>query len=107
MTKITFALLVITEVKNKIDWDKREKMLKKLLSKYRRKSGYDVVVPSSGGKDSGMTAHILKYKYGMNPLTVTWSPHEFTSIGWHLEIVLMWEDLIIFYLRLMDAYIDY
>ena len=29
-----------------------------------------------------MTAHILKYKYGMNPLTVTWSPHEFTSIGW-------------------------
>ena len=70
------------EVKNKIDWDKREKMLKKLLSKYRRKSGYDVVVPSSGGKDSGMTAHILKYKYGMNPLTVTWSPHEFTSIGW-------------------------
>ena len=40
------------------------------------------MVPSSGGKDSGMTAHILKYKYGMNPLTVTWSPHEFTSIGW-------------------------
>ena len=57
-------------------------MLWSLLSKYRRKSGYDVIVPSSGGKDSGMTAHILKYKYGMNPLTVTWSPHEFTDIGW-------------------------
>ena len=39
-------------------------------------------MPSSGGKDSGMSAHILKYKYGMNPLTVTWSPHEFTDIGW-------------------------
>ena len=31
------------------------------------KEGTDVVVPSSGGKDSGMTAHLLKYKYGMNP----------------------------------------
>lgn len=70
------------EVKKKIDWDKRDKMLEKLLSKYRKKNGYDVVVPSSGGKDSGMSAHILKYKYGMNPLTVTWSPHDFTDIGW-------------------------
>jgi N-acetyl sugar amidotransferase len=70
------------EIKKKIDWDKRDKMLKKLLSKYRKKSGYDVIVPSSGGKDSGMAAHLLKYKYGMNPLTVTWSPHEFTEIGW-------------------------
>ena len=34
-------------------------MLKKLfLSKYRKSSGYDVIVPSSGGKDSGMAAHI-------------------------------------------------
>ncbi len=70
------------EIKKKIDWDKRDKMLEKLLSKYRKKNGYDVVVPSSGGKDSGMSAHILKYKYGMNPLTVTWSPHDFTDIGW-------------------------
>jgi N-acetyl sugar amidotransferase len=70
------------ELKSKIDWKKREVMLEKLLSKYRKKSGYDVVVPSSGGKDSGMTAHLLKYKYGMNPLTVTWSPHKFTDIGW-------------------------
>ena len=70
------------EIKKNIDWKKRDKMLWSLLSKYRRKSGYDVIVPSSGGKDSGMTAHILKYKYGMNPLTVTWSPHEFTDIGW-------------------------
>ena len=29
-----------------------------------------------------MTAHLLKYKYGMNPLTCTWAPHIYTSWGW-------------------------
>ncbi len=41
-----------------------------------------MVVPGSGGKDSAFTAHVLKYKYGMNPLTVTWAPHLYTDIGW-------------------------
>ena len=67
----------------KIDWVKREKDLCLLLDKYRKNDGgYDVVVPSSGGKDSAFTAHVLKYKYGMHPLTVTWSPHIYTEIGW-------------------------
>jgi len=70
------------EIKDKINWKDREKKLIKLLDKFRRKSGYDVVVPGSGGKDSGFTAHILKYKYGMNPLTVTWAPNLYTDIGW-------------------------
>ena len=61
---------------------KREEELLKVLEDYRGKSEYDCVVPGSGGKDSGYTAHILKYKYGMNPLTVTWSPHIYTDIGW-------------------------
>ena len=70
------------EIKQSIDWNKREKELTKLLDKHRsNKSAYDVVVPGSGGKDSAYTAHILKYKYGMNPLTVTWAPHMFTDIG--------------------------
>ena len=70
------------ETKKKIDWEKRENELKKLLDKYRKSNGYDCVVPGSGGKDSAYTAHILKYKYGMNPLTVTWAPHLYTDIGW-------------------------
>lgn len=65
-----------------IDWDAREKQLIALCDKYRRSSGYDVVVPGSGGKDSAFTSHTLKYKYGMNPLTVTWAPHMYTDIGW-------------------------
>lgn len=67
----------------KIDWDKREIKLRQLLDKYRRNDGgYDVIVPGSGGKDSAFTSHVLKYKYGMNPLTVTWAPHKYTEIGW-------------------------
>ena len=65
-----------------IDWNKREEQLIQLCDRYRRPSGYDVIVPGSGGKDSAYTAHILKYKYGMNPLTVTWAPHLYTDIGW-------------------------
>ena len=51
--------------------------LLKLLEKHRKSSGYDCVVPGSG-KDSAFTAHLLKYKYGMNPLTVAWAPHLYT-----------------------------
>jgi len=66
-----------------IDWEDREKELMELLDKYRSKDGsYDCLVPGSGGKDSAYAAHVLKYKYGMNPLTVTWAPHLYTDIGW-------------------------
>ena len=65
-----------------IDWEKRENELLALLDEHRRSDGYwDVIVPSSGGKDSGFVAHQLRYKYGMNPLTVTWSPLKYTDIG--------------------------
>lgn len=69
--------------RKKINWDEREKDLLKLLDKHRSKNGeYDCIVPGSGGKDSAYQAHVLKYKYGMNPLTVTWAPHIYTDIGW-------------------------
>jgi N-acetyl sugar amidotransferase len=71
------------EEKQKIDWADREKQLQALCDKYRRNDGrYDVIVPSSGGKDSFFVAHQLKHKYGMNPLTVTWAPHRYTDVGW-------------------------
>ncbi len=66
-----------------VDWKQREDELVKLLEKYRRQDGYyDVVVPGSGGKDSIKASHVLKYKYGMHPFTVTWAPHIYTEIGW-------------------------
>lgn len=66
-----------------IDWAERENRLLDLLAKHRSKDGrYDCVVPGSGGKDSAYTAHLLKYKYGMHPLTITWAPFVYTDIGW-------------------------
>ena len=66
-----------------IDWEKREDALKSLCDLHRNNNGdYDVIVPGSGGKDSAYASHVLKYKYGMNPLTVTWAPHKYTEIGW-------------------------
>ena len=71
------------EQKEKIDWKKREEELLQLLDKYRSKDGsYDCMVPGSGGKDSAMQSHILKYKYGMNPLTITWPPILYTDYGY-------------------------
>lgn len=68
---------------SQIDWEKREAELKVLCDKYRSRNGsYDCIVPGSGGKDSAFASHILKFKYGMNPLTVTWAPHKYTDIGW-------------------------
>ncbi len=74
----------LNDIKNKtIDWDQREKELINLLDKFRStNNSYDCLVPSSGGKDSSYAAHILKYKYGMNPLTVTWSPIIYTDYGY-------------------------
>ena len=69
--------------KDAIDWKKREEELIKLLDKHRSKDGsYDCIVPGSGGKDSAFQAHILKYKYGMNPLTITWPPILYTEYGY-------------------------
>ena len=71
------------EQKEKINWKERENQLIKLLDKYRSKDGsYDCIVPGSGGKDSAMQAHLLKYKYGMNPLTITWPPILYTDYGY-------------------------
>lgn len=70
------------EKEKNIDWEERERNLVSLLDSFKRSDGgYDVIVPGSGGKDSAFTAHVLKYKYGMNPLTVTWAPHLYTEIG--------------------------
>lgn len=70
------------EKKKTINWEERHKELQALCDKYRRNDGrYDVVVPGSGGKDSVQAAHMLKYKYNMNPILITWPPALYTDIG--------------------------
>lgn len=69
--------------KSNIDWNERRNELELLCDKFRKTDGtYDCIIPGSGGKDSAFTAHFLKYELGMNPLTVTWAPHQYTDIGW-------------------------
>jgi N-acetyl sugar amidotransferase len=72
------------EKKKTINWTVREEELLELCDKHRKHNGeYDCIVPGSGGKDSVLAAHILKYKFNMNPLTVTWPPNLYTDIGIH------------------------
>ncbi len=71
-----------SRVKKKINYKKREKELLKLLERHRSNNrNYDCIVPGSGGKDSCYATHVLKYEYGMNPLTITWPPILYTKYG--------------------------
>ena len=68
--------------RHEINWESREEELLKLCDQHRKSDGsHDVIVPCSGGKDGSFVAHQLKYKYGMNPLCVTWAPLRPTEIG--------------------------
>ncbi len=64
------------------DWNSLADEFRELCDKYRSSDGsYDVLVPSSGGKDSSYVAYRLRDEYDMHPLTVTWSPSLYTEIG--------------------------
>ena len=50
-------LIAYVPQNEEIDWDEREKELEELCNKHRKNDGsYDVIVPSSGGKDSAALA---------------------------------------------------
>ncbi len=71
-------------VKKNTDWKKREKELVEILDELRSSDGsYDCIVPWSGGKDSSYVAYVLKFKYKMNPLLVTFSPLIMNEVGEH------------------------
>ena len=82
-TGVCDACRVAEQKKTGIDWDARKAGLTDLCDRFRSSDGsYDCLVPGSGGKDSFFAAHVLKYEYGMHPLTVTWAPHIYTEWGW-------------------------
>jgi N-acetyl sugar amidotransferase len=74
----------VAEEKKKINWQDREGALWELCDRFRGDGTYyDCLVPGSGGKDSFYAAHMLKHKFKMSPLTVTWAPHIYTPWGWN------------------------
>ena len=77
-----------------INWDKREKILKGIFLKYKKKDNYDCLLPISGGKDSMFQSYKLKNTYNLNPLSVTHSQNWLSTIGrYNLENCLRQFDL--------------
>lgn len=70
----------VNEEKDRIKWQQRRKLLKKILQEYKAKtkSPYDCIIPVSGGKDSHFQTHLIKTEFGLNPLLVTFN-HEFNT----------------------------
>ena len=66
--------------KNDIDWVKREKQFLQIVEKNRKSSGYDVLIPVSGGKDSTYQT-IKALELGLKPLCVCFEPTIPTEIG--------------------------
>ena len=77
------ACVYAEKKRHEIDWGVREQELIELSKRLEKFPGkYNCLVPGSGGKDSFFQAHILKYKYGFRPLTITWAPNLYTEWGW-------------------------
>jgi N-acetyl sugar amidotransferase len=61
-----------------IDWDERENIFGQMLDEAKkmakeRGNSHDCIIPVSGGKDSHFQVWLLKKKYKMNPLLVTFN----------------------------------
>ena len=104
---MVFVELVNTLSIKKISIGNQEKRsLFLFLINIEKKNGdYDVLIPGSGGKDTIYLSHVLKYKYKMNPLTITWAPHLYTEIGWHNFFGKKW-DLIMNYTPLIQKFTE-
>ena len=76
----------VLESRSEIDWSVREKMLQELLAEYKVKqrekgSPYDCIIPVSGGKDSTFQTWLMRKKFNINPLLVTYNHTYNTSLG--------------------------
>lgn len=69
-----------------IDWSAREKLVREILMGYKARqrakhNPYDCIVPVSGGKDSTYQVWLLRTKYELNPLLVTYNHTFNTPLG--------------------------
>lgn len=73
----------VHEEKYQINWAEKEKELDALLSQYKGRSGtsYDCVIPVVGSGDDFFIVDLVKNKYGLNPLLVTYNTHFSTKVG--------------------------
>jgi len=76
----------LIESRPQVDWDAREKILIGILEEHKARAKeegriYDCIIPVSGGKDSTYQTYLMKEKYGMNPLLVTYNHGFNTKLG--------------------------
>lgn len=67
-----------------INWKQREVEFHEIIDHYRlpkEHTGYDCLIPVSGGKDSTYQAYFMKEICGMNPLCVCFETTSVTEIG--------------------------
>lgn len=74
---------LVHEEKDALDWMARESDLRSILDNYRNQSGgnYDCIVPVSGAGDSFYIVDVLKRKYNMNPLLVSYNSQFNSPVG--------------------------
>jgi N-acetyl sugar amidotransferase len=68
--------------RKEVDWDERRREFQRITDRYRSKdgTGYDCIVPVSGGKDS--TYQVIRLlQHGLNPLCVTATTDSLSDIG--------------------------
>ena len=73
----------VHEEKDQLDWDERAARLDTLLTRYRARgmARYDCIVPVSGARDSHFIVDIVRRRFGMNPLLVSYNRHYNTQRG--------------------------
>lgn len=69
------------ERRREVDWEERAGAFRALVERaHARTSGYDSVIPVSGGKDSTWQV-VTCLEHGLKPLCVSWKPPARTEIG--------------------------
>ncbi|MDE9493195.1 N-acetyl sugar amidotransferase [Xenorhabdus bovienii] len=73
----------VHEEKYQIDWLEKEKELSSLITQYKNRpnTSYDCVIPVVGSGDDFFIVDLIKNKYGLNPLLVTYNTHFSTKVG--------------------------
>ena len=66
---------VAKERDTEVDWEARLEELEEIIAQHRGKYAYDAIVPFSGGKDSSWTAYVLRKKFNLKVLLVTFDSH--------------------------------
>ena len=74
------------ESRNYIEWPERENLLVEILEEHRKKqeekkNPYHCIIPVSGGKDSTFQTWLIKEKYKINPLLVSYNHTFNTPLG--------------------------